>query len=155
MGVLLPAVFIVVLTAMMISAIYLRKYCRERVSTRRYQIDFAHDEQSFSIVLQKSRLGVFLYTVVGAYPASPLHFHPQASYVVKSNGKKRLAVPNLWSSGAGLCVVAKKGGAKMEAAVVFKDLPMANAFVKRLGGVAFADLRISQRHNKIVMEWEL
>ena len=145
MSTFLAAVFVIVLTAIMVSAIYLRKYCREKTCTRRYTIEFAHEGQSWRVVLHKSRLGMLMYAFAKVYPTSPLYFQPQTSMLIKSNGKKR----------SNLCLITKNDKPIMHLAITFKNLQMANSFIKHLSGMSFADLHIERTNNKILMRWSL
>ena len=174
MDIFLPSLLIVVVTGLMLFAMYLRVRGRERFyqkvrarcavssytsakssKTRRLEVHFVHDEQSWQIVLYKAHYGPLLYTFVKAYPCDMLYFRPQIAYTVNKNGRRKISIPNFWAYAAGFsfCKMGKTDSLTMEVEIVFKDLLMARAFVQKLLEMGLETWDVRTCHNKIIVKW--
>ena len=152
---LLPAISIVLLTCLLIIAMYLRAGCRERM--HHLTVDFSHDEDSWHVSVYAAKCGPFLYVFARVFPAEPLQFIPVLTCTAKKNNKKLLCLPNFWTHhyGLSLCPVKKNDCLTLETDLVFKDLLMARSFTKSLFrmGVDSADITVG--HNKVSVKLKL
>jgi len=151
MGILLPSVLIVAVTLLMILA--MRTRARRRVHYK--EIAFSYEGQSWLIILSHARCGVILHTYANARAESISSFCPQIAYTVRKNGDVVIDVPNFWAQTTGWCMVGKNDEVVMDAEIVFKDLLMARAFVRRLLEVGFYSTDVIVKHNKIVVRVEI
>ena len=143
---------IIVITVLMILAMFLRAKSRE--GTSYYAIDFCHEGHCWKIVVRMARFWRVLYARVVIKPGDLLSFRPQLAYNVQKNGRVIAARPNFWSDYAALalCKAAKRDVLTMEIEIVFKDLKMARAFEEALLQTGHNTDRIITRHNKITFE---
>lgn len=159
MNIFLPSVLIILVTALLILATYLRARRREVLEKgakkRRLEVSFSYDEKSWRIVLSLGLCGVILWAFAKVYPEDYLSFCPQIAYKVKRNGKTLISVPNFWVRAACFCFCKPKGSFVMEAEAVFKDLLMARAFVRSLLELGINGHDVVLRHNKIIVKWTL
>jgi len=151
MEIIIPSVLIIAVTALMILAIHMRV----RMRRNHREITFTHDGQTWHIILNHARCGVVLHTYANAHSDRIGGFCPQIAYLVRKNGRAVIDVPNFWAQTTGWCVIGKGDEIVMEAEIVFRDLLMARAFVRRLLEVGFYSTDVLVKHNKIVVRVEI
>ena len=151
MEIFLPSVLIVAVTMLMILAMHARVRRREHHK----EITFSYDGQNWQIVLSHARCGAILHTYANARAESASGFCPQIAYTVRKNGRVVIDVPNFWAQTTGWCIVRKGDAVVMDAEIVFKDLLMARAFVRRLLEDGFYSTNVLVKHNKIVVRVEI
>jgi len=119
-------------------------------------ISFCYEGACWKIALRKAQFWRILYASAKVRQGDLLSFCPQISYNITKNGKQLMAAPNFWTNSAGiaLCKATEADGLVMHIEIVFKDLPMARAFVAKLLEDGCAD-KINAQHNKIVFDVKL
>ena len=146
---------IIVITCLMILAMLLRAKSRER--TKYIGLSFCHEGACWKMAIRKAQFWQVLYISTKIHQADLLSFCPQISYKVMKNSKALMSLPNFWTNSAGIVLrkVAEADNLVIQIEVVFKDLPMAQAFVTKLLEEGYDADKISMQHNKIVFTADL
>jgi len=120
-------------------------------------VDFSHEEDFWSVVINAAKCGPFLYVFAKVYPADPMQFIPVLICTAKKNNKKLLGLPNFWTHNYGLsiCTTKKNDSFTLETDLIFKDLLMARNFTKSLFQTGVDPADITAGHNKVTVKLNL
>ncbi|MCL2574551.1 MAG: hypothetical protein FWE34_08385 [Defluviitaleaceae bacterium] len=143
----LAVISIIVITVLMILAMFIRSKSRD--DTQYTAIDFNHNGDCWTMTIRIAQLWCILYTHVKIVPSDLLTFRPRLSYSIELKGQKVISVPNFWANYVGLFWgrAIKINSMTICAEIVSKDLAMAQSFEAKLLDIGYD---VYTMHNKVV-----